>query len=119
MPIDYTIDRERKLVHTRAWGILTAEEFLAYQDRLRDNPDFRPSFDQLAIFSEVTQMLIPPGAAEQIATAAPFAKGFRRAAVATTDFVFGMGRMYEAYSPEGSQITIFRTLEEARAWLEL
>lgn len=119
MPIDYTIDRERKLVHTRAWGILTAEEFLAYQDRLRDNPDFRPDFDQLAEFTEVTEMVIPPGAAEKIAASAPFAKGCRRAAVASSDFMFGMGRMYEAYSPEGAAPTIFRTLEEARAWLKL
>ncbi|MBD3866558.1 MAG: hypothetical protein IFK94_00385 [Acidobacteria bacterium] len=64
-------------------------------------------------------MVIPPGAAERIAVSAPFAKGCRRAAVASSDFMFGMGRMYEAYSPEEAAPRIFRTLEEARAWLEL
>ena len=117
MPIDYTIDTQRQLVRTRAWGIVTALEWLAYTDRLKADTDFLPSFDQLADFTEVTELAIPPGAESQIVAASAFSKDSRRAAAASTDFVFGMARMYQGNLPDGDRIKIFRSLKEAEEWL--
>ena len=41
------------------------------------------------------------------------------ALIADTDFAFGMARMYQAYREGGSdRIRVFRTPDEAWAWLE-
>jgi hypothetical protein len=117
VPIDYTIDTERQLVRTRAWGVVTVKEWLAYIDRLKADTDFLPSFDQLADFTEVTELAIPLGADAQIVAASAFSKDSRRAAATSTDFVFGMARMYQGNLPDGDGIKILRSFSEAEEWL--
>jgi len=35
MPFRYTIDKERRLIVSKGWGILTKNELLAYRHQLR------------------------------------------------------------------------------------
>ena len=47
MPAEYTIDKARRMVFSKAYGIINDQEVYAHQDKLRDDPDFDPDFWQL------------------------------------------------------------------------
>lgn len=117
MPITYTIDEDLELVRTTAWDTVTEEEWIAYDEQLATDPSFHPALNQLADFTQVTNIKISPMESPQVAKAAPFAEGSKRAAVASSDLIFGMGRVYEAHSAADAEIRIFRTMEEAQEWL--
>src|SRR5258708_16530279 len=54
MPAFYKIDKEHKLVLTTGSGLVTKEEVFAHQDQMLKDPDFDPSFYQLADFRRLT-----------------------------------------------------------------
>jgi hypothetical protein len=53
MPIFYKIDKDRKLVLSTGSGFVTKMEALAHQDQVLNDPDFDPSFSQLADFGQL------------------------------------------------------------------
>ena len=60
------------------------------------------------------------GLHRRLAERDPFAAGSRRAIVATGNLVYGMSRMYMAYSDgQGAEMRVYRSLEAARQWLGL
>lgn len=54
MPVEYIIDKERRLVISTAWGRATFAEARAHQERLKDDPDFHPEFNQFLDATDVT-----------------------------------------------------------------
>ena len=56
MPAFYKIDKERKLVMSAGSGYVTKAQVLAYQKQLSNDPDFHPSFSELADFAQVTKV---------------------------------------------------------------
>jgi hypothetical protein len=120
MPVSYQIDRERSLVITTAWGVLTAAEAMEHQRRLSSDPEFRPEFCQLSNFLAVTDIELDGKAIKQLAQLNFFAPGSRRAAVATAAVSIGLLRMFETYREiAGGQedFRIFGDPEEALRWL--
>jgi hypothetical protein len=58
MPATHRIDKERRLVITTGSGVLTLEEVTENTRRLRSDPEFDPTFNQLADYSATTKVLL-------------------------------------------------------------
>jgi len=104
-------------------GATSAEEILAYEQRLFADPAYRPEYDTLTDMRERTT--IPSAADLQEIVNRKAARmetliGTHRAIVASRDAPFGMMRMFEAMTGgDQSPFRVFRTMEEAQNWLGL
>ncbi len=120
MPASDRIDKSLELVITTAEGVLTVQDILTHQHRLRDDPDFGPSYDQLIDLRDVIEFPVSGAEMRTIAAHQLFNERSRRAIVAGTRITFGMARMYEMLrETEPDQIKVFRDMAEARRWLGL
>lgn len=120
MPCDHRIDRERRLV--LSWGAepLLAQELVEHQATLAREPGFEPDFDQLWDLTAVERFEIREADLKRLAHSPYFGRGARRAIVVRTDLAYGMARQFEALrSVAPDEVRIFRSMEEARAWLGL
>jgi hypothetical protein len=119
MPAFYQIDKERRLVTTTAWGVLTTDSILAHQQQLMNDPNFDPDFFQLADFTQVTGVDIPTEDVRTIAEKNIFSSRSRRALVTDNSEFFGLARMFEILRDmEGEPgIRVFRNRDEALNWL--
>jgi hypothetical protein len=125
MPIDYSIDHERRLVHARAHGVFTHEDVFGYQRDAWSSKDVA-GYDEIVDMSDVESIVQPPVenvrdlaslAAEMDLGTAPS----RLAIVAPTDIAYGLGRMYQAYreTDERShkEVAVFRKRDDAFAFI--
>lgn len=120
MPTDYTLDPARTLVRSRAWGVLTDEESRQHYLTLKDDPAFRSDFRQLCDLRGVTSLEASSETLRALARESIFAPGTRRAFVAEEDEHFGLARMLQVFCDiEGSEVGVFRSLQDAEAWLGL
>ena len=125
MPIVHRIDHERKVVIERAYGVLTDEDVFNFQHTIWSDPAVA-GYNELADMTHVSEIAIPSihrvrdlamTAVEMDSTEG----SSRFAIVAPDNLAFGLGRMFQAYREleKGSRknVGVFRTLEEALAWL--
>jgi hypothetical protein len=118
MPITYEIDSTRRLVTTRLWGAVSAEEIYEHNRELRSDPAFDPSYRQCADMTGVTEVTVSTAVINDTALDQFFTPGTRRAFVASDDGVFGMARMYALRAENlGQTIQVFRELGPAKEWL--
>ena len=120
MPCDYVIDKERGLVLTKAWDVLTTAEALEHQNRLRDDVNFDPNFSQLIDGTRVTKIEAGPGDVQMLAERNIFSPRSRRAFVTAHTALFGVLRMFQVYREmygAGEQIQVFHDLPSAMEWL--
>jgi hypothetical protein len=120
MPCSYIIDKERRLVISTGFGLVTFEEMKAHQNKLFGDPDFKAEFDQLIDATAVTKIELSRDAAEEIASRNIFSISSRRALVATKPAIFGTGRLLMTYlemSSHPSQANVFYELAPALKWL--
>jgi hypothetical protein len=119
MPGCYKIDKERRLVMTTAFGVVTKEDLLDHQDKLMADPNFDPTFSQLLDFAHMTKLDLKAADVKLLAERNIFAPTARRAFVVPEDVAFGMARMFEMLREgKGEQgIRVFRTLEEGLGWV--
>jgi len=119
MPAFYKIDKERKLVLTTGSGLVTKEEVFAHQDQLLKDPDFDPSFYQLADFRRLTNTDISMADLQAIAQKDVFSVHSRRAIIVKGDIAFGFAKIFEIYRQLAGAhgIRVFRTTDEALGWL--
>ena len=122
MPCRYVIDKERKLVITKAWGVLTFAEAMAHQDQLAVDPEFSREFSQLIDATAVTAIEASTPEVRKLAARRLFSSVSRRALVATNPAFYGIGRMLQSYlelAKAEEQVAVFRDLESALKWLGL
>jgi hypothetical protein len=122
LPVRYLIDKERRLLITIGWGCVTSEELQAHQDRLLNDPDLDPAFDQLIDAREATSVEASVEEIRRLARRNPVSTKSRRALVASLPAVFGLCRMFSSYhelGQEPSQIYAFHDLPSALKWLGL
>jgi hypothetical protein len=120
MPATYEIDVTRGLVLSRAWGELTDEDVVEYYRRLRTEPAFRSTFNQLCDMRTVTHIATAPATLRELARTKIFAATARRAFVTKADADYGIARMFQAFCElEGTTIGVFQRLEDAQAWVGL
>ncbi len=97
MPASYRIDKSLGLVFTTGQSVLTGQGILTHRQKLRDDPNFDPSYDQLIDLRNVIKFEVSATEMPRIAVHYIFGEKSRRAIVAETDIKFGMARMYEMY----------------------
>lgn len=123
MPCGYVIDKERRLVRSSCSGRLTFADAKSHQERLKNDPDFAPDFNQLLDLTAVTSLDISTEEAKTIAHGTLFfSPPSRRAWVASDPVVFGMSRLVEAYRQMAGaqdQFRVFYDRAEALQWLGL
>jgi hypothetical protein len=120
MPITHKIDVGRRIVLTRAFGIVTDSELFEYHTNLPSDPDFDPSFNLLSDFTEVTKWDVQSRTVHRIASIRLFGDSSLRAIVASSDVIFGHVRMFLTLRDiDPKNLRVFRDLNEARKWLGL
>jgi hypothetical protein len=121
MPLSFVIDKQRKLVVSTASGLVTYSEIAAHQVQLKNDPDFDPTFDQLVDATGVTKISVKVEEIQTVARQRLFAAGSRQAFATSSDFVYGMARMFEIYreaSGSGRPVRVFSSLDAAQEWLQ-
>jgi hypothetical protein len=120
LPATYSIDIGRKLVISRAWGAITDDDVREHARILRADPLFDPTYRQLLDMTGITEDLVHTNTKQESSYGQLFARGVRRAWVASADYTFGMARMYAvAAERQGQTVGVFRARSEAEEWLGL
>ena len=121
MPADYKIDTSRKMVFSIAYGNLTDQDVFKHQDKLRNDPDFDPSFSQLVDCTNVTEIDgLTSEALYVLAERDPFGLGSRRAFVAPQNPEYNVFRLYELLTTVHEDVVVvFKEMREAREFLDL
>src|SRR5215475_7785898 len=121
MPLTYVIDKACRLVTSTASGVLTYADIAAHQGRLKGDPEFDPTFDQLFDGTAVTKIELTAAEVQTVARQRIFVAGSRQAFATSSEFAYGMARMFEIYretAGTGRLVRVFSGLESAREWLE-
>jgi hypothetical protein len=119
VPVSYQLEPVRRLVRSRAWGVLTDREIEAHYTRLVHDPGFESSFRQLCDMTEVTRIDATAEMLRRLAQQAIFSPGTQRAFVAVQDAHYGLTRMFQVFCElEGTRVEIFRDTADADAWLD-
>ena len=79
MPVSYQLEPARRLVRSRAWGVLTDSEIESHYTRLAQDTGFDPSFRQLCDRTEVTRIDATAELLSRLAQRAIFSPGTQRA----------------------------------------
>ena len=121
MPVTYGIDVERRRIVTHCTGPTTLAEVLAHFDELELDANCPVGADVLLDLSAMTsspnigQMR---SAADRAADAASKVRFGSIAIVVGSDLLFGMARVFEAFTERHFARTgVFRNREAAEAWL--
>jgi hypothetical protein len=118
MPATFEIDAARRLVVSRAWGVLEDADLAATQAGVRADARFDAGFSQIFDFTAVTEVRLTGATLIGLSRTSPFAIDARRAVVVSSDVAFGMARMYALASDRGAEsFQIFRDMESALQWL--
>ncbi len=120
MPVRSIIFKEQRLVFTVEEGRVTFDEMMANLNRLTNDPDFHPDFNQLSDASLATDTDLSSGNIRLLYQRLVFSPTSRRAVVAPNPFTYGMARMIQAYvelSKAVVRVEIFQDRASAFAWL--
>jgi hypothetical protein len=118
MPGDYYIDSSCVVIFTTLYDTVTDNEVLDIQQRVATDPNFNPDFHHLYDLRQDTAFEVFTRTIQRPASVKLLSEHSRRVIVTPYNSVYGMARMYEAYHNAGpGQIWIFRSPEEACAWL--
>ncbi len=120
MPTEYTVDFENQIVTTVIGGIVTIEELMEYFHRARHD-ERTAEFNRLHILRSTNVGKLSTVDFRTLASLGKQLWGtgkFRVAVVASSDAEFGMTRMFISMRERPVELLrVFRTLEDARAWL--
>ena len=118
MPISYSLDRERRLVIAKAWGVLVDADVHAGRQELLDDPDFERDFGQLFDAREVEEVQLSVEVLGRMAQTSILAREARRAFVATTPYQYRMASLFVTLAqPYQPNVQVFRDIDEALTWL--
>ena len=119
MPASFVIDHEKRLVRSRAWGVVVDADLRATQQGVRSDERFDPLYRQVYDFSDATELRLTGPSVRELARTSPFSPKARRAIVVSSDVGYGMARMYGLVSDrDASVFRIFRDAPSALRWLE-
>jgi hypothetical protein len=124
MPIDYTLDIEKRLVLARVLGTFTRDDLLAYRRSLHERVETR-GFNELVDMTAVEH--VEWGGALKVRTLAGEAAEMdseiptKFAIVAASELTIKVAQMYKAFRethPRNTRdVQVFPTAEAALAWL--
>jgi hypothetical protein len=122
MPFNYAVYCEHRLVISTGSCRVTWEEIKERQDQTQTDPNFNPEFNQIVDLRSVASFDMTSEHAQMLARRMIFSSTSKRAFVAPSPGVFGVGRMWEIFtelSDNPSQIRVFYDLPAALQWLNL
>ncbi len=123
MPFSHIVYKKHRLVISTGSGGVTQAEIRARQDQTANDHDFDPEFDQIVDLTAVTAFDMSMDEFTTLARRKVFASQSRRAFVANSPHIFGMGRLWEAHSElsdeDPSKIHVFYDFPSALEWLGL
>lgn len=122
MPLRYTIDAERGLVISTAWGRLTFAEMQVHQDQLAADPHFNPEFHQIVDATAITDLNISIAEARKLSGRRLFDLKSKRAFLGNGLSIVAAKRLIQAYAliAKGrEQISVFHERAAALRWLGL
>jgi hypothetical protein len=122
MPVECTIDKERRLVIGSAWGAITLADVKGYQDKLLADPEFNPEFDQLMDGTGITDWLLTIEEAEAATRRRFFSPASKRAYIRPVPASAPLARILNAYcemTKDASHIRVFDDIPSALQWLGL
>lgn len=118
VPFSYSIDPSRRLLLTRAFGVLSDADILSGAAQLLADPAFDPTFNELMDLREVADVAMSHATMAGVAGRSILKTGVRRAFLTQNEMQFGMARMFSTLSAtRGHLWRIFRSCDEALAWL--
>ncbi len=102
-----------------AAGVLSRADAAAYMEKLLKDPDFDPSYSQIADFTQVTKIDVTAQDVHELAQKSIFSTQSRRAFIAPGEAAYGLARMFGILRETQGEmgISVFRTLEEALDWV--
>jgi len=83
LPTSYEIDPQRRLVTSRIWGAVTDAEIHQHNQKLRYDPKFDPTFQQLVDMTGITTIGVSTSMINETSLDQFFEPGTRRAFIAT------------------------------------
>lgn len=125
MPLDYRIDRERRVVFATATRTLSDEDVFTYQREAWSRTDLA-GYDEVVDLSLVEDLVLSSGdrvrALAELAAAMDVpGSSSKLAIVAPQDLAYGFARMFETYrtmNPGGGKVvSVFRSMQAALDWL--
>ena len=119
MPIFYKIDKERRIIMSTVSSPITIADALGSQQKLRNDPDFDPTFSQLVDATQLPSIDLDTSDLRRLAEGSMFSNHSRRAILVSSDVAFGLARMYETFRESAGEtgIHIFRDLDQALDWI--
>ena len=127
MPIAVRVDHKARVVVAAGYGVLTDSDVFGYQRGIWSQKDVA-GYNELIDMTRVEHIALP--STERVRDLAKLAAAMdqpashsKLAVVASEDIAFGLGRMFQAYreldSRSTKEVGIFRTMQEALAFLEV
>ena len=119
MPCIYRVHKDKGLVVTMASGLVTFAEAMGNEDKIGADPDFDPGFAHLIDATGITTAELRATELSTLAQRTTFSAQSRKAVVVSSVVLFGLARMFEAYSQlSGAEsVSVFRDRVEALKWL--
>jgi hypothetical protein len=120
MKVQYSIDKQRRLILTIAVGCVMFDDVRGHQNRLLADPEFDIRFDQLIDTTPATKFDISADEARILAERRIVSPESRRAFLAVEPHIYGLGRMMEVYHERlgYADVQVFYSRDEALKWLE-
>ena len=121
MPVSYAVDAAQCTVFTSMTGAVTARDLETFVVTLGADPQFDPTFRHLFDCRHIATVDVSGDDMRRLVTNHVVQPGTRRAIVVDDPAIFGMARMFQTLREleDDQGVHIFRTLEDARAWLGL
>ncbi len=121
MPITLQIDYEAGLVEAHYIGQVTFREMRDATEQVFSNPAAGPNLRLLGIFSDLKTSASNQDFSQYRAWRKKLPRFLKTAFVASTDFEYGIARMFMSVSDGvgAIDVNVFRSVKEARAWLGL
>ena len=114
----YSIDLQSRFVFVKFTGRMTFHDIEDYALDLRANPRFSPVLSEIIDLRDVEDVELSPKQAMTLADRVdPFSLGSRRAFVAQSQAQINASHMHRILRPEGDNIRVFFSIEEARRWI--
>lgn len=118
MAVTYVIDSNAQLVLMTATGPTSTSDIADVQRRLREDPHFQPTFNQLFDFRNATPTDVHNRQVEALLESSPSAPSSRRAYVVSPGVSYGMARMAAAMAEyQKRMVRVFLSMDAARAWV--
>jgi len=118
MPVNVSVDRNRKLVITTYSGDVTDADVARQVSHIREQAPYGPAYCAITDFTQVTQFNISSSEIRSVANSESPLGEAQMVMVAPSDVAFGTSRMFQALaSRTRPNITVVRTLAEAYAAL--